>query len=155
MSLMEIANKMIPNILRSTAAPPLPSLACSQSEDLITKNTINRLTIIPIIMFSTAYSARNASSVVSVPAPAMKGKAIGTIEADIASSDSLKKLAPSTISNPIIKITIPPAIENCFAEKQKKYHDNTRSNRRFARFYAVAFFFETDNDRNISNNIND
>jgi SAM-dependent methyltransferase len=50
--------------------------------------------------------------VVSVPDPAMIGKAIGTIEPDFALPSPLKKSCPKTISKPKIKITIEPAMAN-------------------------------------------
>ncbi|GAA4727420.1 hypothetical protein GCM10023229_00270 [Flavisolibacter ginsenosidimutans] len=46
--------------------------------------------------------------VVSVPDPAISGKAIGTTVAERMSFSLLKNSSPSTISKPKIKITIEP-----------------------------------------------
>ncbi len=62
-------------------------------------------------MFNVAYSALRDNNVVIVPAPAISGKANGTIETASGIS-SLKKLIPNTISIAMIKITIEPAIAN-------------------------------------------
>ncbi len=62
-----------------------------------------------ILMVSN--SARNESSVVNDPAPAISGNAIGTMEAPEGES-CLKISTPKIISNAIMKRTIEPAIAN-------------------------------------------
>ena len=66
---------------------------------------------IPMIIFGVSYSDFNERRVVMVPAPAMIGKARGTIELDSGAS-SLKKFTPSTISSAMKKITNEPAMAN-------------------------------------------
>ena len=62
-------------------------------------------------MFDIIYSALNEIIVVIVPAPAINGNARGTIEVDFDPAASLRnKVIPNTISNPIRKIIIAPAI---------------------------------------------
>jgi len=73
------------------------------------------------MMFSSAYSARSDKSDVRVPAPAINGKAIGTILADVGVS-SRKSERPKTISNARKKITKEPATAKLFT--------STPSNRR-------------------------
>lgn len=64
-----------------------------------------------ILMVSN--SAFSEMMVVNVPAPASKGKAIGTMLPDAASpGSSLKSFIPKIISNPIKSITIDPAKAN-------------------------------------------
>ena len=50
--------------------------------------------------------ARKDMMVVSVPDPAINGKAMGTIVPDFTSWSLLKNSSPKTISNPKIKITM-------------------------------------------------
>jgi hypothetical protein len=56
--------------------------------------------IIPAMIFSVANSTRKVKMVVSVPAPAISGNAIGTIEPELEPSVSLKRVIPKTISIP-------------------------------------------------------
>ena len=63
------------------------------------------------MIFCVSYSLFNDKRVVMVPAPAIIGKARGTMETESGIS-SLKKLAPNTISSAIIKITKEPAMAN-------------------------------------------
>ena len=58
--------------------------------------------------------------VVSVPLPAINGKAMGTTLPLLALS-ALKNSKPRTISNPIIKITILPATANDFTSKPRRF----------------------------------
>lgn len=62
-------------------------------------------------MFIEKNSARNESNVVIVPAPATKGNAIGTIEAEVDLS-SLYNLIPSIISSAKKNNTKEPATAN-------------------------------------------
>ena len=69
------------------------------------------LMIIAIKILTDAYSLRIEISVVSVPAPAIKGKAIGTILAD-SGSTSLYIRTPRIISNARKNKISPPATAN-------------------------------------------
>ncbi len=67
------------------------------------------LIMIPTIMFCVAYSDLRDRRVVSVPEPAINGKANGTIEA-LSAASSRNKLIPKIISIAIMNITIEPAM---------------------------------------------
>ena len=58
-------------------------------------------------------------TVVNVPEPAIKGKAIGTTVAALMSFSLLKNSSPNTISSPRIKITIEPPTANDFISSPK------------------------------------
>ncbi len=60
-------------------------------------------------------------TVVSVPEPAIIGKAIGTIAPDLALVSLLKKSHPKTISNPKIKSTIEPAMAKELTSKPRSF----------------------------------
>ena len=60
--------------------PPSPIFLSSQLVDFNTKYTKARLMIMPTKMFNSSYSALMEIRVVNVPAPAIRGKAIGTTE---------------------------------------------------------------------------
>ena len=64
---------------------------------------------IPMRILPLEYSDFNERIVVSVPAPAISGKAIGTIELLVLSGSSRNICTPKIISNPRRKITIDPA----------------------------------------------
>ena len=66
----------------------------------------------PTIIFWVAYSVFSDNKVVMVPAPAINGKARGTIETVSGVSPSLNMLSPKTISMAIQNITSDPAIAN-------------------------------------------
>ncbi|MNR47700.1 hypothetical protein D3C85_1668350 [compost metagenome] len=61
------------------------------------------------MIFCVAYSVFNDNSVVMVPAPAINGKASGTMDT-VSGTSSLKIVNPSTISIAIKKITNEPAM---------------------------------------------
>ena len=63
----------------------------------------------PTRIFCVSYSVFNDNKVVMVPAPAIKGKASGTIET-VSGASSLNMVNPKTISIAIKKITNEPAI---------------------------------------------
>lgn len=87
-NLTAIAIRITPNTFLITFTPFLPSIFSIFTDDLSTIKTKIIFTIIAIIMFSTKYSALKESKDVSVPAPAINGKAMGTIEA-LSGSSSL------------------------------------------------------------------
>ncbi len=74
-----------------------------------TKYTIIILINIAIIIFSIRYSARMDSNVVITPVPAIRGNAIGIMDA-VSGAASLYNRIPSIISRARKKITIEPAI---------------------------------------------
>lgn len=76
-----MAKRITPNIFRITLSPFLPKIRSIRLEDFRTKYTKITFIIMATIIFSTWYSALNESKVVTVPAPAIKGKAMGTMEA--------------------------------------------------------------------------
>lgn len=63
----------------------------------------------PITMLIVAYSALSESRVVKEPAPAIRGKAIGTIEAPVGES-CLNMVTPRIISMAIMNNTNEPAM---------------------------------------------
>ena len=105
---------MTPKNLRTAIKPDLPNAFSIQFSDLITaKITIRLASIASRIMYSflscRSKVALSDMIVVSVPLPAIKGKAIGTTVPEGVSLSDLKNSIPSTISSPRIKITIDPA----------------------------------------------
>ncbi len=81
------------------------------SVDLNTKYTTMILSTKAIMMLMESNSARNESMVVKDPAPAIRGKAIGTMLAP-AGESCLNMLMPKIISNAITTSTKEPAIAN-------------------------------------------
>ena len=59
--------------------------------------------------------------VVSVPLPAISGKAIGTTLPVLSLFSALKKSRPSTISSPIINITMLPATAKDFTSNPSRF----------------------------------
>lgn len=108
---MAIANKIMPNALRKICKPVTPKSFSSLSQFFKTAYTNNVLMIIPIIIFWVAYSALSDKRVVMVPAPAINGKAKGTMDR-VEGSSSLKNVTPSIISIAIKNITSEPAMAN-------------------------------------------
>ncbi len=76
---MAIAIIKIPNTLRKVEESCGDIFRDNQSVDLRMKNMRIKLMVIPAIMVEVLYSTFNEIIVVSVPAPANIGKAIGTI----------------------------------------------------------------------------
>jgi hypothetical protein len=68
--------------------------------------------IMPIRRLGTAYTALKERIVVSVPAPAIIGKAKGTIDPVPVFGSCLKSVIPNIISIAMINITIAPATAN-------------------------------------------
>lgn len=68
--------------------PDCPSTRSMRLDDFSTVYTMATLITMAIMMLITWYSARKDNSEVNVPAPAINGKAIGTIEA-VAEDSSL------------------------------------------------------------------
>ena len=110
---MAIANKMIPKTFLRVVATCGLILSDIQSIDLRIAKMISPLMAIPARILIVSNSAFRDIIVVSVPAPANNGKAIGTILPDDCSpGSSLKNLMPKIISNPIKNITKEPARAN-------------------------------------------
>ena len=76
-----MASRMTPKTLRITLMPEFPKKRSMRLDDLSTIYTTRILTTMATMILATANSARKASKEVNVPAPAMSGKAMGTIEA--------------------------------------------------------------------------
>ena len=76
-----IAISTTPNILRITPIPEGPNTRSMRLEDFNTMYTIMMLTMIATMRFARSYSARNERIEVSVPAPAIMGNAMGTMDA--------------------------------------------------------------------------
>lgn len=87
-NLTAMDKRMIPNTFFKTDMIPGPNNFSNLPAFLKTKYTIIILRIMAMIMLISAYPARKESTVVKEPAPAINGKAIGTIEAD-SGSESL------------------------------------------------------------------
>jgi len=68
--------------------------------------------------------------VVSVPDPAISGKAIGTTVAARTSFSLLKNSAPSTISSPRIKITIEPPTANERTSSPRRFKKGSPKNKK-------------------------
>jgi len=68
--------------------------------------------------------------VVSVPEPAISGKAIGTTVAARTSFSLLKNSAPKTISSPSIKITIEPPTANDRTSRPNRFKKGSPRNRK-------------------------
>ena len=75
------------------------------------------LTTIAMMILITWYSALSESKEVKVPAPAIIGKARGTIEA-VSGSSLLKRLTPKTISSAKKKMINDPAIAKNWCQFQ-------------------------------------
>ena len=67
---------------------------------------------------------------VSVPEPAMSGKAIGTTLPLFGLLSGLKKSIPSTISSPMMKITILPATANDCTSRPRKPKNCSPTNKK-------------------------
>lgn len=89
---MAIANRSIPKIFLKASVAGFGSFFESQGVLLSTMKMINRLAMIPSMISRVSKLERKDKIVVSVPAPASKGNAIGTMlpELDSELSD-LKK----------------------------------------------------------------
>lgn len=110
---MEIAKSIIPNIFCNTAIPASPRSFSILPVSRRTAKTKIILIIIAINIFIWLYTALKEIIEVIVPAPAIKGNAIGTIDADLeVASESLNKLIPSIISTAKINMTNEPATAN-------------------------------------------
>ena len=85
-SFTDIESKIIPKTLLIIAIPFFPRRFSILFEDFKSIYTKIELITIAIITFISSNSALSDSKVVSVPAPAIIGKAIGTIDAVSGSS---------------------------------------------------------------------
>jgi len=118
---MAMANNIIPITFLRMINPPLPIFLSSQLQDFKTIKTRIKFMIMPRKIFNSWYSALREIIVVIVPAPAMSGKAKGTIEVVFDPADScLKSVIPRIISNPINKMMIAPAIANEYTSIPKR-----------------------------------
>src|SRR5690606_30759615 len=105
-----MASRIIPKTRRNTAKPEFPITRSSHADERRTTYTKMRLITIPMRMLISEYPDRSERIVVSVPAPAMIGKASGTIEPDPwAFGSSFINVIPSIISMATINITMAPA----------------------------------------------
>ena len=94
-----------------TEKPDLPIFRSSQELQRNTIYTKIKFNTMPIKILDSSYTARNESIVVSVPAPAINGKASGTMEpVPLASGSSFINTIPKIISKAIMNITIEPAM---------------------------------------------
>ena len=82
----EIERRIIPKTLLIIPIPFLPKNFSIVFDDFSIMKTNKEFMTIAIITFISCYSALRDSKVVRVPAPAIIGKAIGTIEAVSGSS---------------------------------------------------------------------
>ena len=101
-SFTDIERRIIPKTLLIIAIPFFPNNFSILFEDFKIIYTNIELMIIAIITLIRSNSARKESIVVKVPAPAIIGKAIGTIDA-VSGSSPLKDSNPRTISRAIKK----------------------------------------------------
>lgn len=107
-----MAKSMMPKNLRNTYMPPSPIKRSIFDVERTTTYTNITLSTSAINMFSTAYSARNESSVVNEPGPATKGNANG-IMLELPSGPLLRNNSTSSsISTANINITNAPATAN-------------------------------------------
>lgn len=81
-NLTAMDNKITPNTFLRTDIMPGPNNRSRRPAFISTKYTIIMLRMMAMMMLISANSARKVSTVVSDPAPAMSGNAIGTIDAD-------------------------------------------------------------------------
>ena len=85
----------------------------------------------PTRIFSSEYTTRRERMVVSVPAPAIKGNARGTIELDpFASGSSLISVIPNIISIATIKMTIAPATAKDATSSPNKFRMDCPKNKK-------------------------
>ncbi len=75
-------NKMIPKTFLNTDMMPGPNNFSNLPALRNTKYTIIMFKMMAMMMLISPNSARNAKTVVNEPAPAINGKAIGTMDAD-------------------------------------------------------------------------
>ena len=88
---MAIAKSKIPKILRMASVAAFGSFLSIKGMHLRMMKITSRLIRIPMMMAYTSNEERSESIVVNVPAPASKGKAIGTMLPDAPSLLSLRK----------------------------------------------------------------
>ena len=107
---MAIAKSTIPNTFLRTAIPPAPNRRSILPVSVKITNTTIIFKKTATAIFTASNSARRESMVVIEPAPAIMGKAKGTMEAVFAvEPSSLKRLTFNTISKAIINIITDPA----------------------------------------------
>ena len=106
-----MASKITPNILRITPNPLFPNKRSIFPDDFNTAYTTITLISIAIMILILEYTARKDKMVVIVPAPAIRGNAIGTIDAVLGLS-SLYRRMPKIISKARKNNTNEPATAN-------------------------------------------
>ena len=108
--LTEIAKRIIPNTLCNTYIPPSPNIFSKKDTILIDINITITFAISDINISCIEYNALSDNSVVNDPAPAIKGKTIGTNTlVPFGESSVLNIFIPNIISNASAKITNDPA----------------------------------------------
>ena len=75
----EMAKRIIPKAFSMTAIPPGPKIFCNLPDNFKTKKIIGTLSKMAMMIFNNWNSALNEINVEMVPAPAMVGKANGTM----------------------------------------------------------------------------
>lgn len=108
-NLIAIANKIIPKNFFNIWIPASPNIFSKKRVDLNTKNTKIIFKVIAISISKILYSDFKEISVVIDPAPAIRGKATGTI-AVLSVLSYLKSCIPNISSIPRINNTKDPAI---------------------------------------------
>ena len=107
-SFTAIAKRTTPKTFRMILIPDFPRIRSICLEDLRMIYTKRILIRIAKMILITSYSALKESKEVIVPAPAIIGKARGTMEA-VSGISSLYKLIPKIISSAKKRITKDPA----------------------------------------------
>ena len=109
-----IARSNIPKTFLNASVTDLGNFFSRNGVLLRTMKMTSRLMAMPTMISAVSNEERSDNIVVSVPAPASNGNAIGTILPEVLPSllSPLKKLIPSTISSPIKKIIKEPASAN-------------------------------------------
>ncbi len=128
-NLTAIASKTTPKTLRMMLNPVTPRNFSIFEDDFKTPYTKTIFKKIAIIILISWYCAFNESKVVIVPVPAIKGKAIGTIDAVLASS-SRYNLIPRIISKAKKNNTNEPATANEFTEIPIKFSNSFPINKK-------------------------
>lgn len=108
-NLTEMASNNTPKNFLSMNSKLLPKILLILSRYLKTTKSIKMLRPKPIMMFNTLYSARRESKAVNAPGPAIRGNAIGTMEAPPGLDSFLMISMPRIISMARMKSTTAPA----------------------------------------------
>lgn len=130
-SLMAMANKIIPNTFSITAIPPTPNNRSIRLVNFRVKKMSGIFRAIAMIILTVSYYALKEIRVENVPAPAIIGKAKGTMDAAFSvPSFCLNKRMPKIISMAMKKRMNEPATANELTSTPKSPRNFSPTNRK-------------------------